>query len=163
LSLCRFGALESYDNLLIQAKRELAKKEGRLLTKKQKEEKQMAELRRQALLASGVQIEGLHQGAGSGPPAAKKVVYGNRKKKGATATKDGSLVPGSRPRSPEPSSEAPSPAPSAPIQLPVEEKTFNGDAKSDWEASTEEEAKPEVPSSVKDSWDDSSEGEEASE
>ena len=42
-----------------QAKREVAKKEGRLLTKKQKEEQRVAELRKQALLASGVQIEGL--------------------------------------------------------------------------------------------------------
>jgi hypothetical protein len=93
----------------IQAKREVAKKEGRLLTKKQKEEKQMAELRKQALLASGVQIEGLHHGPGSGPPAAKKVVYGNRKKKGTTATKDGSVASESRPRSPDQTSEVPSP------------------------------------------------------
>lgn len=113
-------------------------------------------------MASGVQIEGLHQGSGSGPPAAKKVVYGNRKKKGFTATKDASPAPESRPRSPEPSSEAPSPAPSAPAELPAEDKD-NVDAKSDWEDSTdEEEAKPEVPSDVKESWDDPSEGEETS-
>jgi translation initiation factor 5B len=124
----------------------------------------MAELRKQALLASGVQIEGLHQGSGSGPPVAKKVVYGSRKKKSTTTTKDGLLVPESRPRSPDLSSEAPSPAPSAPAGLPVEEKIINGDPKSDWEASTDEEegAEAEVPSSVKETWDDSSEVERAS-
>src|SRR5258707_336849 len=126
----------------------------------------MAELRKQALLASGVQIEGLLQGPGSGPPAAKKVVYGNRKKKGTpTTTKDGLLAPESRPRSPDMSSEAPSPGPSPAAELPPDEKVVNGDAKSDWEASSDEDegTKPEVSSGVKGSWDESSEAEETSE
>ena len=116
----------------------------------------MAELRRQALLASGVQIEGLQQAPGSGPSAGKKIGYGNRKKKGPI-TKEGSPAPESRPRSPELSSEAPSPATPAPVELPAEEKAPDGDAKSDWEATTdEEEAKTLAPSGIKDSWDDSS-------
>ncbi|KAG5221485.1 eukaryotic translation initiation factor [Salix suchowensis] len=49
-----------------KAKREVARKEGRLLTKKQKEERAMAELRKKALLQSGVQIEGLQQATGNG-------------------------------------------------------------------------------------------------
>ena len=53
----------------------MAKKEGRLLTKKQKEQKAAAEIRRKALLASGVIIEGLQQ---ADTPAPKKV--GARKK-----------------------------------------------------------------------------------
>ncbi|KAF4616123.1 hypothetical protein D9613_011481 [Agrocybe pediades] len=141
-----------------KAKRELAKKEGRLLTKKQKEEKQMAELRKQALLASGVQIEGLQQQAsGSGPSAPKKVVYGNRKKKGPNA-KDESPTP-SRPRSPEPVQEVKtshSPANGA------SEKA--ADTKSDWDAGSDEDepAQPPAPAapSVKDDWDASSEEEE---
>jgi len=118
----------------------------------------MAELRKQALLASGVQIEGLQQQAsGSGPPAPKKVVYGNRKKKGP-ATKDESPAP-SRPRSPEPVQEVK--ATPSPVN-DTQEKT--GDAKSDWDASSDEEepAQPLAPAppSVKDDWDASSEEDE---
>ncbi|KDR74512.1 hypothetical protein GALMADRAFT_250508 [Galerina marginata CBS 339.88] len=144
-----------------KAKRELAKKEGRLLTKKQKEERQMAEIRKQALLASGVQIEGLQQASGSGPPAVKKVVYGSRKKKGPGA-KEESPAPESRPRSPEPVEVS-----KAPTQLPAAEITpepTNGDAKSDWEASSDEEAaKPTTAEGVKDSWDASSNDEDEKE
>jgi len=98
----------------------------------------------------------LQQAPGSGPPAGKKVVYGNRKKKGPIA-KEGSPASESRTRSPEPSSEAPSPASPAPVELPAEEKAPDSDAKSDWEATTdEEEAKTLAPSGVKGSWDDPS-------
>ncbi|KAJ7283275.1 hypothetical protein C8J57DRAFT_1432470 [Mycena rebaudengoi] len=115
-----------------KAKREVAKKEGRLLTKKQKEEKAMAEIRKQALLASGVQIEGLQQPAsGSGAPAAKK------------------RHPASRPRSPEPAIAA---------ATLVEAKP---EAEDDWEASSaEEDVKAPAPG-VKDSWDASSDEEDA--
>jgi len=111
----------------------------------------MAELRKQALLASGVQIEGLLQGPGSGPPAAKKVAYGNRKKKGTPTMKDGLLAPESRPRSPDISSEATSPAPPAAAELSAEERVPNGDTKSDWEASSDEDegTQPEAPTTVK--------------
>ncbi|KAF9242947.1 hypothetical protein BU15DRAFT_86712 [Melanogaster broomeanus] len=141
-----------------KAKRELAKKEGRLLTKKQKEEKVAAELRKQALLASGVQIEGLHQSGGR-TPAGKKVVYGNRKKKGPAAKeKDSAPVspaPESRPLSPEPVPDSPSPSPS-PQELP----TKADDDKDDWDATSEEEDnKDSTPAAVKDSWDASSEDE----
>ncbi|KAF9449567.1 hypothetical protein P691DRAFT_774614 [Macrolepiota fuliginosa MF-IS2] len=135
-----------------KAKREVAKKEGRLLTKKQKEERQMAEIRRQALLASGVQIEGLQQASNSGAP--KKVVYGNRKKKPATQ-KDASPAPDSRPRSPEPI-PAPIPAPTA-EEAPKAE--VNKEVESDWEKESDEGKKaPEL--QVKDSWDASSDEEE---
>src|SRR5204863_6193565 len=83
-----------------QAKRELARKEGRLLTKKQKEEKARAEVQRQALIASGVQIEGLQQISGNGIPA-RKLVYGSRKKK-APVSKEASQGSDSQPISPEP-------------------------------------------------------------
>ncbi|PFH50562.1 hypothetical protein AMATHDRAFT_40760 [Amanita thiersii Skay4041] len=130
-----------------KAKREQMKKEGRLLTKKQKEERQMAEIRKQALLASGAQIEGLQQ-QGNGPQALKKVVYGNRKKKGPAA-KDSPVQ--SRPETP-----TPTPPPQG-----DEKKDESAAAKSDWEDSTDEEAvKTQPPLGVKESWDDSSEEEQ---
>ncbi|KAJ6463233.1 hypothetical protein C8R47DRAFT_1238517 [Mycena vitilis] len=130
-----------------KAKRELAKKEGRLLTKKQKEERAMAEIRKQALLASGVQIEGLQQASGSGAPAVKKVVYGNRKKKGpANAAKEAPPAPESRPRTPEPAAPAVAEAEAEP--------------EDDWEASSEEET-TQTAVGVKDSWDASSDEEDA--
>ena len=118
-----------------------------MLTKKQKEEKHLAEIRKQALLASGVQIEGLQQASGNGTPAVKKVVYGNRKKKGPIA-KDVSPAPESRPRSPV-------------VEKPIE-AIPDDDAKSDWEASSDEDhddAKAQG-EAVKDSWDASSNDEE---
>lgn len=144
---------------MLQAKREQLKKEGKLLTKKQKEERHMAELRKQALLASGVQIEGLQQqGSGSAPPAGKKVVYGNRKKKGPNAKEAspaGSPAPESRPRSPEPT-------PTPPPEPVKEEEKGDEDVKSDWDASSDEEteSKPTAPAKeVKSDWDASSDEE----
>ncbi|KAJ7265927.1 hypothetical protein B0H12DRAFT_1100146 [Mycena haematopus] len=112
----------------------------------------MAEIRKQALLASGVQIEGLQQASGSGAPAAKKVVYGNRKKKGPiNVAKDASPAPESRPRTPEPV---------APVETPVVESKV--EPEEDWEASSaEEETAPAAPPGVKDSWDASSDEEDA--
>lgn len=151
---CFFIILSSKHNL--QAKRELAKKEGRLLTKKQKEEMRAAELRKQALLASGVQIEGLQQGARA--PAQKKVVYDSRKKrKGPTSQTDSS--PATREPSPERSEKpiTPEPEPASPsVSEPVEVASAAAEGvKDDWDASSgEEEQKP--PEGVKDSWDDES-------
>ena len=134
---------------IAQAKRELARKEGRLLTKKQKEEQRAAELRKQALLASGVQIEGLQQHA-SGQPA-KKVVYGSRKKK-APASSTGS---GRATREPSPAREAtPSPVIKT-EELPKEDDNV----KDEWDASSADEA-PKAEKEIKDSWDESS-GDEA--
>ncbi|KIK55367.1 hypothetical protein GYMLUDRAFT_76583 [Collybiopsis luxurians FD-317 M1] len=129
-----------------KAKRELAKKEGRLLTKKQKEERAAAEMRKQALLASGVQIEALQQPAAAAGP--KKVVYGNRKKKGPAAN-DASPA-SSRPRTPEPVVSEEKVETPAPAQVSAESP-----AKDDWDASSGEEKE-----GVKDSWDASSDEEE---
>lgn len=139
-----------------KAKRELAKKEGRLLTKKQKEERAAAELRRQALLASGVVVEGLQQPSDIPSTTGKKVVYGNRKKRPIATgretpiTSPSSPAPSSRPLTPEPVPE------SAESSIKVE------GVKDDWDADSDDgEAKPVVQPGIKDSWDDSSE-EEAS-
>jgi translation initiation factor 5B len=131
----------------------VAKKEGRLLTKKQKEEQRAAEIRKQALLASGAQIEGLQQ-----PTApSKRPVYGNRKKGGFA--KGGSSAPSSVPQTPEPPPPkelAPEPS-RAPPPEPSHAENVAEDVKDDWEASSDEE-KPPIPG-VKESWDSSSEEE----
>ncbi len=135
----------------------MAKKEGRLLTKKQKEDQRAAEIRRQALLASGVQIEGLQQ-AGAPP---KRPVYGNRKRGGPA--KGSSPAPDSVPQTPEPSQPnelASEPTPELESgQSPTESAT--DDVQDDWEASSEEEETAPPPAEMKESWDDSSDDGEA--
>lgn len=117
-----------------KAKLELAKKEGRYMTKKQKEEKAAAELRRQALLASGVQIEGLQQQAGI---SVKKAAFGNKKKKGPLAKEaSASPAPESRPETPDDILEASSPSHVEPTS---EEAKLDG-VKDDWDASSGDES-----------------------
>lgn len=112
----------------LQEKREIAKKEGRLLTKKQKEERAAAELRREALLKSGVIVEGLQQGGSA--PAQKKVSYGSRKKKpGQTAAPSVADTASPAPGTPEPLHEEDE-APATPAK--TEEKAEDSDA---WDAS----------------------------
>lgn len=130
----------------------MAKKEGRFLTKKQKEEKQMAEIRKQALLASGVQVEGLQQPIGEGSTVSKKVVYGNRKKKGPVA-KDSSPAQ-SRPRTPELVLITQSPKDNQ-VEQTHPQIVADEDAKSDWDASSGNEGETK-PDGVKDSRDASS-------
>jgi translation initiation factor 5B len=148
---------------VLQAKREQAKKDGTLLTKKQKEEKAAAELRKQALLKSGVQIEGL-QALSSGAPANKKVVYGNRKKQGpggGGSSAQSSPMPTSRPLSPEPTPEPTTPELTSAPTTAAKGETLQttDDIKSDWDASSGDEGKDPVDGSVKDSWDASSDDE----
>ncbi|KAH9049213.1 P-loop containing nucleoside triphosphate hydrolase protein [Lactarius deliciosus] len=126
-----------------KAKRELAKKEGRLLTKKQKEDQRAAEIRRQALLASGAPT--------------KRPVYGNRKRGGPA--KSGSPAPDSVPQTPEPSqSKELASEPLESGQSPTD--SASDDVQDDWEASSEEEETA-PPAETKESWDDSSEEEGA--
>jgi translation initiation factor 5B len=119
------------------------------LTKKQKEEKAAAEIRRQALLASGVQIEGLQQTSGNGAPVGKKMTYGNRKKKGPVS-KEVSSAPSSRPRTPDPAPVIPA--------AKEEEPVADDDVKDDWDASSGDDV-TKASVDVKDSWDVSSEEE----
>ncbi|KAG2114702.1 uncharacterized protein F5147DRAFT_677660 [Suillus discolor] len=123
-----------------KAKLELAKKEGRYMTKKQKEEKAAAELRRQALLASGVQIEGLQQQAGI---PSKKVAFGNRKKKGPLAKEaTGSPTPESRPETPDNILET---SPPSHVEPATEEAKLDG-VKDEWDASSGDESDESVDS-----------------
>lgn len=143
-------------------KRELAKKEGRLLTKKQKEEKAAAERRRQALIASGVQIEGLQQPSGA-PSGGKKVTYGSRKKK-TLLSKDKDSAPASPAPESRPLSPAPVATPRSPSPAPAELSNKADDVKDEWDASSTEEDNATAPApGVKDSWDASSEDEESAE
>ena len=147
-----------------QAKLERAKKEGRYLTPKQKEEQRRAELRKQALLASGVQIEGLAQAE-----KGKRPVYGNKKKKPGLKSKDDDDRSSTQALTPEtrspvvktedlPTSEPPSAAASPKVEV-----------KDDWDAESgpqvepkpEELATPEKTDGVKSDWDASSSDEES--
>lgn len=126
-----------------------------MLTKKQKEERAAAELRRQALLSSGVHVEGLQQPSDFLATGAKKVVYSNRKKKLAVAE-----TPSPSPSSPAPSSRPLTPEPETPSERAEEPASKIPGVKDDWDASSDEEdSKPSMPSGVKDAWDDSSEEE----
>jgi translation initiation factor 5B len=105
-----------------------------------------------------VQIEGLQASSG-GAPTAKKVVYGNRKKKGpggAGTSAHSSPVVVPRSLSPEPT---PEPTPASTPVTKVENLPAQDDVKSDWDASTDDEAKASASAEVKDSWDASSEDE----
>ncbi|KAI0042956.1 hypothetical protein FA95DRAFT_1563785 [Auriscalpium vulgare] len=122
-----------------KAKRELAKKEGRLLTKKQKDEQRAAEIRRQALIASGVQIEGLQQSA----TASKRPMYGNRRK--GQGAKGASPAPESLPQTPEPPS-----AKELTPETEPEEKAVPADVEAAWDDDSDEDeeaAKP-APSQI---------------
>lgn len=130
----------------------------------------MAEIRKQALIASGVQIEGLQQAsAGGAGGAPKKVVYGNRKKKGPAGK-----APGSRSGTPDPSTPVNADAESSDEEAPVVQaatpKPANGASpsklpadnspKDDWDASSGDENDKASPTAgVKDAWDASSDEE----
>ncbi|KAK8869983.1 hypothetical protein IAR55_000553 [Kwoniella newhampshirensis] len=112
-----------------------AKAEGKLLTPAEKKARAAAEARKQAMLASGMIVAGLHEG-GAAPEARKKVVYGNKKKQTKpAAAKDTPSAPTSAPASPAPPSapkvETPAPAPSA------DKAEESGD---DWDKSEDEAA-----------------------
>lgn len=127
----------------------MAKQEGRLLTDKQKREKQQAEIARKALIASGVRIEGLEKAAEPSAAAApKKVVYGNRKRpvnraSEASPSPHPSPLPAVSPALP--AIETPStPAPSDEIPSSIS-ATVGDDVKDDWDASSDEDETPAPP------------------
>lgn len=67
-------------------KKEQLRKEGKLLTKAQKEAKERNEIRKQQLLAAGAVVAGLEQGNEAGEK--KKPVYDSRKKRGPKKQKE---------------------------------------------------------------------------
>lgn len=128
------------------------KKEGKLLTPKQKAEKIAAEIRMKALVgASGNTIIGLQQSAAgaTGDDQPKKVSYAKKKPfKKVVEPKVEAVV--------------------AVVESPVIDATAEAsdheeeaDIKDDWDASDEEAKSVEAPESVKDDWDASESEEEA--
>ncbi|UZJ54552.1 hypothetical protein CBS101457_003872 [Exobasidium rhododendri] len=140
-----------------KAKREQLKKEGKLLTPKQKAEKASAEARMQAMIASGqVKIDGLLKretaAQDSEEKGKKKVVYDSRKKgkkgpSGPPSKIDANLAPADEPKpvieeeiEPEPVVEA-----EPPKEEPLE---VNGEA-----ADEEQEEEAADEDDIKDDWD----------
>jgi translation initiation factor 5B len=139
-----------------QAKKEQLKREGKLLTPKQKAERAAAEARRQALLSAGnVTIAGLQQQEADAP---RKVSYGkreraNNKKPAAPASPAEEKAPAAAAEAKKEEEKA------APAQAQAEEKKDDEqeDVKDSWDASSSED---EAKADVKDSWDASSDEEE---
>lgn len=138
-----------------KAKREQLRKEGKLLTAKQKAELKLAEQRKAALLASGNITVAAMQNEKPAAEKPRRVVYDSKKKKKQT--------PKSEPEAPkEESVEAPKEEPkeepkAAPVEEPKDapkddwEAESDEDVKDDWEAESEED--------VKDDWEAESDDE----
>ncbi|GAA5955764.1 hypothetical protein JCM8115_006845 [Rhodotorula mucilaginosa] len=139
-----------------RGKKEQLKREGKLLTPKQKAERAAAEARRQALLSAGnVTIAGLQQQEADAP---RKVSYGkreraNNKKPAAPASPAEEKAPAAAAEAKKEEEKA------APAQAQAEEKKDDEqeDVKDSWDASSSED---EAKADVKDSWDASSDEEE---
>ncbi|KAG5519634.1 hypothetical protein PMAC_001789 [Pneumocystis sp. 'macacae'] len=72
-----------------KAKREELKSQGKFLTKKQKEQQQIAQIKIQQLLAAGVKIEGLANNIDSGSPnKPTRLVYDSKRKKSRNSIKN---------------------------------------------------------------------------
>lgn len=145
-----------------KAKREQLKKEGKLLTPKQKAEKAAAEARMQALINSGqVKVDGLlnRQTAQEGEEKEKKkVVYDSRKKKrgppGPPSKLDAAPVPSPEVDEAMKEEEEPVEAQAEPEATAPEvvDEPMDEDVKDDWDAHSDE--------GIKDDWDAES-GDEA--
>ncbi|KAG8858050.1 hypothetical protein FRB91_010524 [Serendipita sp. 411] len=137
-----------------KAKKELARKEGRLLTDKQRKEKQLAEIRRQALIQAGAVVEGLAKKDGEPSGAPKKVVYGKRQKGPGGHAATASVAS---------SSNQSTPRPPSPMKLPpeplVEQNLAPQSEEKDWDASSGEEGRTGGGDDLKDDWDASSDEE----
>jgi translation initiation factor 5B len=144
-----------------QAKKEQLKKEGKLLTPKQKAERAAAEARRAALLASGnVTIAGLAEKE-SASTGEKKVSYGKKEKKQPPAHVKKPVI-----------QQAPAPAPAKKVEekkeVVEEKKEGSEEEKDSWDVSSSEDEgekkTAKVEEEAKDDWDaSSSEDEEKAE
>lgn len=134
-----------------KAKKEELRAQGKLLTKKQKQEQAALERRRQALLASGVTIEGLS----GGDAKPKKVVYGKKKSQKsetpAETTPEVQEPPKKAVSTPAPVEEAEPAASESPVtpEAPEEEDALLDD----WEAALDSDGE------VKDNWEEMDEPE----
>ncbi|WFD45555.1 eukaryotic translation initiation factor 5B [Malassezia furfur] len=131
-----------------RAKREQLKKEGKLLTPKQRAELKAAEARKAALLASNnITVAGMQQEPSGGEKPKSRVAYDRKKKKHDTKPKEAAPAP-----APEPE-PAPPAAPEEPAkEAPAEQAGEDDGVKDDWDAESEDDG-------VKDDWDAPSEDE----
>jgi hypothetical protein len=136
-----------------QAKKEQLKKEGKLLTPKQKAERAAAEARRAALLASGnVTIAGLAEKE-SASTGEKKVSYGKKEKKQPPAHVKKPVI-----------QQAPAPVPAKKVEEKKEvveaKKEESEEEKDSWDVSSSEDEgekkTAKVEEEAKDDWDASS-------
>ncbi|KAG8972858.1 hypothetical protein FRC05_009497 [Tulasnella sp. 425] len=142
-------------------RREQLKKDGLILTAKQKKERAAAEMRRQALIASGAVVAAQAEKGASTSGGAPKFKYGAKAKGQKQSKAPSTVTSDSTPASPAVTEStlppAPEPTPAAPS--PVEKPA----TKDSWDDSDEEEAAPAAAASpapaVKDDWDASSDDE----
>lgn len=124
-------------------RKEQLRKEGKLLTPKQKAELKLAEQRKQALLASGnITVAAMQSDKPADKP--RRVVYDNRKKKSQSKAEEAPEPQPMAEEASEPKSE------SQPVKEPAPANE-DDDTKDDWDASSEED--------VKDDWEQESEEE----
>ncbi|CAO1613768.1 unnamed protein product [Jaminaea pallidilutea] len=148
-----------------KAKKEQLKREGKLLTPKQKAEKQAAEARLQAMIKSGaVKVDGLSNRDDAGPSESKEdkkqrtqIVDTRKKKKNVGGGPRNQLISADRPAADEPQSKAqevrePSPPAEADAAAKAEDAPADDGLQDDWDAEPEED--------VKDAWDVESDQEE---
>ncbi|KAG8854709.1 hypothetical protein FRB96_007394 [Tulasnella sp. 330] len=142
-----------------KAKKEQARKEGKLLTDKQKRDRAAAEVRRQAILASGVKIAALEDKEDA-PTAPKKFSYAKKGGKKPVAGTSATERQASAPQSPAPTESTLAAAP--PSEATAKEDWEDGedekeaekpatvtkDVKSDWDASSDEAEEPVLPTKV---------------
>ncbi|WFD29189.1 eukaryotic translation initiation factor 5B [Malassezia sp. CBS 17886] len=141
-----------------RAKREQLKKEGKLLTPKQKAEQKAAEARREALLRSGnISVAAMSMDSGDDAPK-RRVVYDKRKK---AQQKHTDAVDGPKKEAADANAvdanaadanaeSAKGPPAEAPVESPAEHAE-EGDVKDDWDAESD--------NGIKDDWDADSEEE----
>ncbi|KAI9218279.1 P-loop containing nucleoside triphosphate hydrolase protein [Blastocladiella britannica] len=167
-----------------KAKKEQLRKEGKLLTKTQQEAKRRNELKLQQLLAAGVVVPALTQGAGQdddadqGDRPKKRVVYENKKKRrpAAVAGAAAASEPGAdaavgdfklqKQRAKEEATAAAAAAAEAAkvaaAAAKAEAEEDEDDTKDAWDASSSEDEESAADEEVKDDWDASSESESES-
>lgn len=111
------------------------------------------------MLSSGVQIEGLQKS--NGPAAPRKVVYGNRKKKQLSSTKDTESSVADDRSQPDARTGTPTPDTRSPVvqspELPPPSAV--DDVKDAWDAESDKEESAEQKASVESDWDASSDDE----
>ncbi|KAJ1927164.1 eukaryotic translation initiation factor 5B [Tieghemiomyces parasiticus] len=115
-----------------RARKEQLRKEGKLLTKSQKEAQKRAQARLQQLLDSGVQVAGLQESGGTSSGKGKKASYSKRKNKGKGASETEAVTE---------SLKGLAVTPTPPVETPAAAE--DDDDEDDWEKLLESDPEPE--------------------